>query len=142
MGHKPDQKARKKRRDREARKEMGEERFAMLQALKARRKANLKIERVDNASLRAGEPMYYYCRMCGAEMKLHEEHDPPAPSFCDDCHALREQGWNEADLAFTNKVEPCGDCKGEGKREYPGFGKRTCQSCAGRGKIIPEPATA
>lgn len=140
MGHKPDQRARKRRRDREAKKAgMTPERTAMLKALKRRRKANLNIVRVDNASLRACEPMYYYCRLCGAEMKLSEDHDPPAPSHCDDCFLLREQGWNDAKLDFSNEVRGCRACGGKGRYVYPGFGERVCQTCGGRCKIIIEP---
>lgn len=105
MGHKPDQKARKRRRDREAKKAgITPERAAMLEALKARRKANINLVHVDNASLRAGEPMYYYCRLCGAEMKLHEEHVEPAPKHCEPCTQLLAQGWDDSKLAFTSQT--------------------------------------
>jgi hypothetical protein len=51
--------------------------------------ANAKIKRVNNAALYAGEPMYYYCRACGAEMIEPETHPYPAPRFCADC--IRER---------------------------------------------------
>ena len=106
MGHKPDQRARKRRAAREAKKAgMTPERTAMLEALKARRKANLNLVHVDNSLLRAGEPMYYYCRLCGAEMKLPEEHASPAPKRCEPCKRLLDQGWNDATLAFTDTVD-------------------------------------
>ena len=50
-----------------------------------RKKRNAKKERVDNASLYAGSPMYYYCRLCGNEMVLPESHMSMAPRYCDDC---------------------------------------------------------
>lgn len=144
MGHKPDQRARKKRRDREARNRANkppENREVEVRALAVRRQRNKGIVRIDNRTLHAGSPMYYYCRMCGGEMSLPEAHDPPAPSHCDDCRSLREQGWNDAKRDFSNVVKPCTDCEGKGRREYPGFGERTCQPCEGRGKIIIEAAT-
>lgn len=54
-------------------------------AFKRRSAANAKIKRVNNASLYAGSPMYYYCRGCGAQMVLPETHTCVAPSWCNDC---------------------------------------------------------
>ncbi len=42
-------------------------------------------KRINNASLYAGSPMYYYCRLCGAEMVLPEAHICMAPRYCTDC---------------------------------------------------------
>lgn len=50
-----------------------------------RKEVNAHIERIDNSSLFAGSPMYYYCRTCGAQMVEPESHPYPAPKFCDDC---------------------------------------------------------
>lgn len=51
---------------------------------------NLNRERVDNGSLRAGSPMYYYCKTCGEEIVLPEEHTCPAPKLCDGCVELEK----------------------------------------------------
>ena len=56
-----------------------------LKAIQDRKDKNKTKTKVDNSSLRAGSPMYYYCRMCGEEMVLPEEHREPAPRFCLDC---------------------------------------------------------
>jgi len=37
-----------------------------------RKKENSKKKRINNADLSAGDPMYYYCRHCGAEDKKPE----------------------------------------------------------------------
>jgi hypothetical protein len=41
--------------------------------------------RQDNSKLYAGSPMFYYCRICGAEIVLSETHIEPAPWFCTEC---------------------------------------------------------
>jgi hypothetical protein len=64
-----------------------------LEQLKKRREKNKDIKKVDNASLYAGSPMYYYCRVCDEEMKLPETHTCAAPTLCEECKALRERGW-------------------------------------------------
>ncbi len=66
---------------------------AMLKALMERNKAGAKIRRVDNASLYAGSPMYYYCRICGHEFELPENH-LGAPSHCDGCKELLRWGYS------------------------------------------------
>lgn len=62
----------------------------------AERKANAP-EQVNNASLPAGSPMYYYCRMCGHQTAVKPEgwFDSPPPKYCEFCTALREAGWVE-----------------------------------------------
>ena len=42
-------------------------------------------ERVDNSKLPAGSPVFYYCKLCGAEITMSEIHVAPAPLFCPDC---------------------------------------------------------
>lgn len=50
-----------------------------------RKRANATVRRVDNSKLFAGSPMHYYCRLCGEEMILVEDHMQPAPWYCDAC---------------------------------------------------------
>lgn len=66
--------------------------IAALSAL-ASRKANPP-EKVDNASLYAGSPMYYYCQSCGhlAEV-LPECHTERPKSFCKKCQEMKDKGW-------------------------------------------------
>lgn len=67
---------------------------AALKAL-AERRANRPV-RIDNASLVAGSPMYFYCISCGhlADVKPEEYTTRPA-RLCDECQALKECGWLE-----------------------------------------------
>ena len=47
--------------------------------------------RIDNASLYAGSPMYYYCGECGAFItSLPECHSGPAPHTCNSCKKLED----------------------------------------------------
>ncbi|MBI4158189.1 MAG: hypothetical protein HY505_01010 [Candidatus Yanofskybacteria bacterium] len=65
-----------------------------LAALKKRRANQPK--QIDNSSLYAGSPMYYYCRSCGhlAET-LPECHTSIPKKLCDECQALKDLGWLE-----------------------------------------------
>lgn len=49
---------------------------------------------IDNASLHAGSPMYFYCIACGwlAETKP-ESYMTPVRKFCTECQALKDLGW-------------------------------------------------
>lgn len=51
----------------------------------ARVASNAKVKRINNASLYAGSPMYYYCRLCGNVMILPETHIEMAPKYCYCC---------------------------------------------------------
>lgn len=63
-------------------------------ALQARRKKNKGIKHIDNASLHAGSPMYFYCHGCGAEMVYPEGYT--SRSFhCTDCLPLLGTGLLE-----------------------------------------------
>lgn len=60
-----------------------------------RKEENSKKKRVNNASLRAGSPMYYYCKYCGAEDIKPECFNPrtdPIKDPCDACRELIEKG--------------------------------------------------
>ena len=64
-----------------------------LAELEARREFNIG-KQVDNASLQAGSPMYYYCGCCGAHVATKPEgwwQDPP-PKFCAPCKDLLADG--------------------------------------------------
>lgn len=57
--------------------------------LRDRKQANSKKERVNNASLRAGSPMYYYCKVCGEEQILSKDHlASEIKQQCDKCKKL------------------------------------------------------
>jgi len=55
-----------------------------------------KIEHVDNSSLPAGSPMYFYCRACGIHVAtLPEDYLTPPPKLCEDCADLKKQALLE-----------------------------------------------
>ena len=65
-----------------------------LAALEHRRKN--KPKQIDNASLYAGSPMYYYCYTCGHESDcLPEGHFDRPSHICGECQALKSLGWLE-----------------------------------------------
>lgn len=66
-----------------------------LEQLRLRRQENAGRKKVDNSSLPAEAPMYYYCTSCNHEMKLPENHTCPAPDLCDECKAMKMLGWLE-----------------------------------------------
>lgn len=65
-------------------------------ALKALKRRDNQPERINNSSLVAGSPMYFYCQSCGhvADV-LPESYWSPPSSLCDECAALRNLGWLE-----------------------------------------------
>lgn len=76
------------------------EREAAVNAFHERKAANSQKERVDNGSLWAGSPMYYYCRHCGEEDKKPEIFNlrtNPIKNPCDPCRELIEKGWMPAE---------------------------------------------
>ncbi|HSX39232.1 MAG TPA: hypothetical protein VLI92_01440 [Candidatus Saccharimonadales bacterium] len=58
------------------------------------RKAN-RPDPIDNASLYAGSPMYYYCTSCGhLSDKLPEDWHLELPAkLCPECKSLKDLGW-------------------------------------------------
>ncbi len=67
-----------------------------LKALQQRRKENKKIKKVDNSSLYAGSPMYYYCVSCDSLTEVLPECHMSSPKrLCDECQALKDMGWLE-----------------------------------------------
>ena len=72
--------------------EQGKE--AALKALAKRRKD--KPKQIDNASLFAGSPMYFYCVSCGHESDVLPEDFLNRPKkLCAKCQALKDLGWLE-----------------------------------------------
>lgn len=56
-----------------------------------RYKGNETKQPIDNSSLIAGSPMYYYCKACKAFIvSLPEDHLCPAPRYCTPCLKLDE----------------------------------------------------
>lgn len=68
-----------------------------LQELRRRRDENAKKKKIDNASLPAGSPMYYYCISCSglADTKSENWFITPPKKLCSECQALKDCGWLE-----------------------------------------------
>ena len=67
-----------------------------LKALAKRHKENAKKKKIDNGSLYAGSPMYFYCKSCdGLADTLPESYISPPKKLCDKCQALKDLGWLE-----------------------------------------------
>jgi len=65
-----------------------------LKALAERRKKNRKAEKIDNSSLHAGSPMYFYCKGCDELADtLPENYISRPKKLCDECQALQDLGW-------------------------------------------------
>ena len=65
-----------------------------LKALAYRREN--KPNQIDNGSLYAGSPMYYYCKACGHLADcLPESHWGRPRQLCGECQALQDLNWLE-----------------------------------------------
>ncbi len=57
------------------------------------RRAN-RPKQIDNASLYAGSPMYFYCISCGHLADTKPESYTTSPKrFCAECQAIKDAGW-------------------------------------------------
>jgi len=65
---------------------------AAVKALEERRKANKGKPRINNSSLHAGSPMYFYCIGCGGEIVVPESYTSK-PDCCRECEAMKKLGW-------------------------------------------------
>lgn len=64
-----------------------------------------KPEPIDNSRLRAGSPMYYYCRLCGhLAATLPESHWDSPPRYCGECDDLKKVA-NLTDATLKQMVE-------------------------------------
>ena len=69
---------------------------ALAQFLRRKRYA-AQVEKIDNAGLHAGQPMYFYCKECGIPTEvLPEDYLFPPISRCSQCEGLKTEGWLEA----------------------------------------------
>jgi hypothetical protein len=59
-----------------------------------------QIEKVDNAELHGGAPMYFYCRYCGVPAEvLPEDYLFPPLRVCSQCEGLKTAGFLEEAMA-------------------------------------------
>ncbi len=64
----------------------------LLEAFKARKAKAAQTPRIDNSSLYAGSPMYFYCCACGINhATLPESYTRPPQPRCDDCEFMFKQ---------------------------------------------------
>ena len=50
-----------------------------------------KPEQINNSSLPAGSPMYFYCRICGHQSDVKSEsYTSPVKKYCTDCQELKD----------------------------------------------------
>lgn len=69
---------------------------AALNALKERREKSATEKKIDNSSLPAGSPMYFYCKSCGGLSDvLPESFMSPPKTICAECQAMKDLGWLE-----------------------------------------------
>lgn len=68
-----------------------------------RRLYSSQIEKMDNSSLYAGEPMYFYCKYCGVPTEvLSEDYLFPPFEKCSQCSGLEKMNWlNDAIAAVS-----------------------------------------
>lgn len=67
--------------------------FALRQLQKRR---DNQPKQIDNASLYAGSPMYFYCVSCGAPSDIKSENYlTPPKKLCPECQAMKDAGWLE-----------------------------------------------
>lgn len=77
----------------------------MLEGLKKRKKEGKKVKQIDNGSLYAGSPMYYYCRLCGLlAATLPETHTCAAPKHCGPCKEMIAAGYDPSEGGFKTTV--------------------------------------
>jgi hypothetical protein len=69
-------------------------RAAAVAALQERRRINATRPKIDNASLRAGSPMYFSCIACGGTITVPETWITK-PDLCEECTAMQRLGWLE-----------------------------------------------
>jgi hypothetical protein len=59
-----------------------------------RERKNNPPKQINNASLYAGSPMYFYCRLCGHESDvLPESYTCRPKSLCGKCQTAKDMGW-------------------------------------------------
>ncbi len=59
--------------------------------LRMRKRIENPPEQINNSSLPAGSPMYFYCRICGHQSDVKgESYTSPPRKYCKDCGEYRE----------------------------------------------------
>ena len=58
----------------------------------AERQANPP-EKINNSSLYAGSPMYFYCKVCDGVIVLPESFICSVPKLCGECDFMQDMGW-------------------------------------------------
>lgn len=78
-----------------------------LQQLAQRRLYAAEIEKINNADLPVGSPLYFYCRHCGIPTEvLPEDYVFPPLRECSQCQGLKSEGWLEEAKLFRDEGRP------------------------------------
>lgn len=68
-----------------------------------RKRYAVRIEKIDNAGLHAGAPMYFYCGVCNIPLEvLPEDYLFPPHNMCSQCSGLKAHGWLEEACAAAD----------------------------------------
>jgi len=113
--------------------------LAHLEQLHKRIAQNTQEPKINNATLPAGSPMHYYCRICQAPtITLPEDHAGTPPKYCYPCQDLVDQGYSPSEQKFiqyqTTQCRTCGG-SGLGIRDYYMKRRRRCYTCNGAGTV-------
>lgn len=69
-----------------------------------RRQYAISLQKIDNAGLHAGSPMYFYCKYCKSPTEvLPEDYIFPPFKTCSQCYGLEEHGWIEEAVDLASK---------------------------------------
>lgn len=70
-----------------------------------RRRYAISIEKIDNAGLHAGSPMYFYCKHCGIPTEvLPEDYFFQPQRECSQCVGLQKEGWLDAAKRLADDI--------------------------------------
>lgn len=111
-----------------------------LEALQKRKKRASEKRKIDNTSLHAGSPMFYYCRLCNLLADtLPETHSRSPKEYCYECQPLIDAGWSDEEQQFIEYTNvTCSECGGSGKTSYNDYytkRPRNCSNCGGEGSF-------
>ncbi len=85
-----------------------------LDALRERKRQAEIAGRINNANLRAGSPMYYYCDLCGLLAdKLPETHVAIPKQYCAACQEMLDRGYSPSLGKFPGVDASAIDTHGE-----------------------------
>lgn len=83
-----------------------ERRRSIFQKLRKRIERGKKEAHIDNASLRAGSPMYYYCQLCRLLAAMFSEsHTSAVPTHCQFCAGVLKDYGTKTVAEFLKQLK-------------------------------------